>query len=342
MKKILLMSFALTVLFLATPAHAQNGNDDQRGQGIEISPPLIQLKADPGETITTEIRLRNMTDVELVAQGAVNDFLAGDESGTPRILFKEDEKSPYSLKDYIFEVPTVMLQPRELRSTEATINVPEDASPGGHYGIVRFVAAPSRPGAEESAVNLSASIGTLVLLEVSGEVKRSLEVREFTTVKDIPEQQKSTGNQNQDNVGNATGFFEYTPVSFRTRLANTGNVHQQPHGTIRVYNTFGKEMATLEFNQSDRNILPESIRRFNHTLEREWMFGRYTAQVNLHSTVNATTSFWVIPYKMGAIVIILLTAVIFFSRRALRAYKRNILRKYQQQNNDRNDQPRSF
>ncbi len=349
MKKTLLISLALAAVLFVIPVHAQNqnnGNDDQRGQGIEISPPLIELEADPGETVTTEIRLRNVTDVELVAQGVVNDFLAGDESGTPRILFEEDEQSPYSLKEYVTEVPTVTLQPRELKSTEVTINVPEDASPGGHYGVIRFVAVPSDSDADGSAVNLSASIGTLVLLEVSGEVRSSLEFQEFTTVEQIPERQNSARDQNQDNVTAATGFYEYAPASFRSRLSNTGNVHVQPHGTIRIFNMFGKETGTLEFNKTDRNILPDSIRRFNHTFDKEWMAGRYTAQVDLNygdgENISATTSFWVIPYKMIAIIVILLAAIVFFGRRALHIYKRNVVRKYQQQSGDQNDQPPRF
>lgn len=338
MKTTLLMSLVLLALIVTPPVQAQNDSNSQRGQGIEISPPLVELEADPGESVTVDIRLRNVTDLELVAQGAVNDFLAGDESGTPQILFEEDDPSPYSLKEFIPQTPTVTLEPRELKTAQVTIEVPEGAAPGGHYGIIRFVALPESSGMEGSAVDLSASVGTLVLLDVSGEVERSLDVREFITINEPPEDSETSQEQGseEEEAGVATSFFEYAPVSFRTRLSNTGTVHLQPQGGIRVYNTLGNETGKIQFNPTDRNILPDSLSRFNHTLDKEWMLGRYTAEMEVGygdgEAVTATTAFWVIPYKIIGIILVMLAAIGFFGRKALRVYKQNVVRKYQQQN----------
>lgn len=326
---------AIAIGVAANIALAQTDNDDTRGQGIELSPPIIELQADPGETVTAEIKLRNITDVEILAQGAINDFLAGDETGAPKILFEEDEESPYSLKDYIVPVPDLRIEPREVETVGITINVPEDASPGGHYGVVRFIAIPSGSDVDGSAVDLTASIGTLILLDVSGDAKESLEVEQFDTATN---ESLNTGNDtefSEPTPPELGEFFEYGPVGFVTRLKNTGNVHFQPSGNIKITNMLGKEVDTIEFNATARNVLPASTRRFDHVLDSKWLFGRYTATLDLayggdDTDLSAVTTFWVIPWKIVAGVLLLLVTVIYFGRQALLAYKRSIIKQHRQ------------
>lgn len=323
---------------LAQSDNTEQPGDDARGQGIEISPPRIELNADPGETVTTEIHIRNITDLEVLVQGAVNNFVSGDESGEPRILFEEDEESPFPLKDYISDVPDLTLKPHERRAVQVTVNVPEDAAPGGHFGLVRFSAIPAESEGGASEVNLSASIGTLILLNVSGEIEESLVIEELAASKSLGEEDSEEDVSLDQNKGS---FFETGPITLITRLNNTGNVHLQPSGSLTVSNMLGQEVGGKAFNKSQGNVLPGSIRRFEHEFnDKEFWFGRYTATAQLQygsedTTLKETVAFWVIPYKIITVVLVMLVAVGYFGRKALQAYKRNIVKKYQQQNSGR-------
>lgn len=293
------------------------------GQGLEISPPLLELDADPGETLRTEIRVRNITGLDVRTVGSVEDFVARDESGTPRILGDSDEASPYPLAEYVQRVPELELAPTEQKSAEIIIDVPENASPGGHFGVVRFSGTAADPNQEGSIVDLRASVGVLILLNVSGDTTEELTVEELFVSRD----------------GQKGRFFETGPFTFSTRLKNSGNVYLQPAGELSVTNLFGKEVATIPFNNNDddkRNVLPDSIRRFDEELnEKDVWFGRYTLAADLQYGPEGTRAqdsvdFWVIPYKIVGVVLLMLVAVGIFGRKALRSYKQHVVRKYQQ------------
>ena len=170
---------------------------------------------------------------------------------------KARKKAVHTIKDWINTIPEVTLKPGEQKTIDVTLSVPKDAGPGGHYGVIRFTGTP--PEVDSSAVSLSASIGTLVLVTVSGDVHEEASVAELYT------------SQN----GKKRSLFEYGPVTINTRFKNTGNVHARPSGTVVVTNMFGKTVDTFKFNEIKGNVLPQSIRRYENSLNKRLLFGRY-------------------------------------------------------------------
>ncbi len=59
----------------------------ENGQAFSISPPLIELNADPGQTVNATIKFSNISNDELLIKNQLNDFGASNESGEPNILF---------------------------------------------------------------------------------------------------------------------------------------------------------------------------------------------------------------------------------------------------------------
>lgn len=295
---VLLASLAL-LLFAVLPlirVQAQGA-----GQGLEISPPLLDLKADPGQTLQAQIKLRNVTGSTLVARAQYDDFVATGEEGQPKLLLDSKEQSPYTIKEWLNSIPSVTLAPQQQKTVDLIIKIPNDASPGGHYGVIRFTGAP--PEVDETAVSLSASIGTLVLVNVSGDVKEEAKIIELFT------------SQN----GKKRGLFEYGPITLTTRVENTGNVHIQPTGTTRITNMFGREVQSYKFNETRGNVLPASVRKFESELKKKLLFGKYTVQSDLvfgadSKIISARHTFWVIPYKLIAIVLVGLALLVFFIR----------------------------
>lgn len=303
--------FALTGLLPINATAATN-----TGQGLEISPPLLDLKADPGQVLKTQVRVRNVTNESLVVRAGFEDFIANGEDGQPKILLDANEKSPYSLKDWLGTTPSLTLAAGERQTLDLTLTVPNDASPGGHYGVVRFTGTP--PELEDTGVSLSASVGTLLLVNVSGDVSESAKVAELYTGKG----------------GKRGWLFEYGPIGITTRLQNTGNTHFQPKGTVQVRNMFGKDVEVSQFNQTTRNVLPGSVRKFEQTLDKKLLFGRYTVQADIvygadNKIASKTISFWVIPYKLIILAIAAIALLVFGPRR----YNRYIISRSQKKPN---------
>ena len=161
-KRVITVFIILAVFIAPSVVKAQTPT---AGQGLEISPPLVDLKADPGQTINANLRIRNVTNQTLAVSSEVNDFTAGGEDGQPKLLLEEGEVSPYSVKGWVSTIPEVTLRPGEQKQVVIKMSVPSNASPGGHYGVVRFTGTP--PGLEGTGVSLSASIGQLILVNVS-------------------------------------------------------------------------------------------------------------------------------------------------------------------------------
>jgi hypothetical protein len=115
----------------ATPTAAPAAGS--AGQGLEISPPVIELTANPGDTLTANIRVRNVTKGELIAKGKADDFGAGDsEEGQPKLLLEDTGVTRYSMKYWVQNVPDIRLAPQELKTNTIRIVIPKNAEPGGH------------------------------------------------------------------------------------------------------------------------------------------------------------------------------------------------------------------
>ena len=300
---------------------AQQAPSPGSGQALEISPTLVTLDADPGEELTLQVRLRNVSSEALIVSGEINDFLAGDELGAPRVIMEEDMEefadNPYSIREWIDSVPEILLEPGEIETLTATINVPANASPGGHYGVIRFSGTP--PELEDTGVSLAASVGTLVLLTVSGDITEAAEVEEFTVMKD----------------GETPRLFESQPLQLVQRIRNTGNVHIQVRGQVFIKDMFDRDLAAANVNLSQQNILPDSVRRFEQDIDssligNKRLFGRYTANLELtygdEQTISDTITFWVIPYRLIGGIILAVIIVSLGIWIMLKRYRRRILK----------------
>ena len=236
-RRIALSALAFTIaLSSLVPLSAFAANQDV-GQALEIAPPVLNIKANPGEAVKTTISLRDVSTSPLVVRNQINDFVAAGEDGTPKLLLDENaEPSPYSLKDWIQPLPEFTLKPREVNQLPVTINVPANAAPGGYYAVVRFTASP--PGLDGTGVSLSASLGTLILLRVNGDAKEAVSIEQFAATKN----------------GDEKSLFESAPVTFLTRIRNSGSSHEQPSGQVAIKDMFGNAVANVNVNLNQNNI----------------------------------------------------------------------------------------
>jgi len=283
-------------------------------QGFQIRPLIVDLNADRGKTYTINVNLMNVTTADLVYKGAARDFKAHDESGTPEVLLNSNLPASSSVAGWISIPQNIAIKSKQNKTFPVTITIPPNAEPGGHYGVLQF--SGSAPELESTGVAAEASVGTLLFIRVNGQATESLELRDFFTMRG---QSRSS-------------WFEYGPITLVERINNTGNVHMRPTGEVTISNMFGKTVATLKVNEQKNIVLPTSTRRFDQTLHKKWLFGRYTASVSLAygtqgQVLLGTTSFWVVPYKLIVLILLVLAALVLTIRFFIRRYNAKIIQK---------------
>ena len=207
----------------------------------------ISLVANPGTTVTTDIRIRNEgTQAETLKTGLMKFGARGDE-GRPELMDREAGDSYF---DWVTITPSqFVIQPNEYKTVRVSIDVPSDAA-FGYYYAVTFSRASDEKAAKGQTVK--GSIATLILLEanVPG-AKRELQVVEFKSEKKL---------------------YEFLPAKLTVKIRNTGNVHAVPHGDVSI-NQGDKELSRIQLNPAGSYILPGSNRVF--TLEWNDGFPRY-------------------------------------------------------------------
>lgn len=313
-----LAAITLAVLAPAVSTHAVN---DTSGQALEIAPPVITLTADPGQTLSTQINLRDISNSPLIVTGTINDFSAQGEEGNPKIDVDNAEPSPYSIKSWLQPLQQLNLKSKELQKLPIIINVPKNAAPGGYWGVVRFSATP--PGVEGTGVSLSASLGSLIFIRVNGDAKESINIEQFFT--------------SEPGKDAASSLFETTPIDFSVRIKNNGSVHEQPVSRIEIKDMFNRDVAAVNVNLEQRNVLPGSIRKFTAPLDKSGLgttslFGKYTATIKTtygtnKQSVTSQIVFWVIPYRLIIVIIAGLLLLAFIVRALLKNYRRSITKR---------------
>lgn len=314
------LSLIALVLFSTTPVFAQasTNTNQSAGQALEIGPPLVNLKGDPGQNVKATISLRDVSQGKLIVSNEINDFTAGGEDGTPKLLLNQTTPGANSIIPWIKALPQFTLVPLQIQQLTVDVNIPKNAAPGGYYGVIRFSGRP--PGIDSNGVSLSASIGALVFIRVNGQARESMSVVEFNT----------TG----DN-GNKNWLFEALPFNFNERIKNDGNTFEQPTGSVTITDMFGKQVGKQFINEAQGQVLPGTIRKFTQQFNKDvignqYLFGKYTADMTMqygdsNQTLTSTLTFWIIPYRLIAAIIIGLIALGLLIRYALQRYRERIL-----------------
>ncbi len=295
----------LTFLVVCVPAvKAQEITREKVGAGdygdFVVGPGKVELPLNPGESRIVEMTVTNRLGEPRVFN-IVTEDAAGSQDPSRAIVLLGDDRGPYTLKDYLhFPESSFILEAGERARIPVTISIPEDAAPGGRYGsvLVTTTSVPNDNRLSSEARPSSAivtRIGTLFFITTPGEVEIEGQLEDFSTVPDKK-------------------FFTKGPISFAALYRNTGSIHLNPYGTISIKNMLGEEVGFVEMDPW--YAMPQSLRYREAIWEREFLFGRYTATLEINRGYNdlvdtKTISFWVIPLKLiipavGGLVLVLL------------------------------------
>jgi hypothetical protein len=313
------VSFAAVLSLIALGVAGVSAQTTNKvANGFQISPVRSEFTIEKSKSQTLTISIQNPTDVAPIAKPIVNNFIASDDqSGEPRLILDDTSQQPKNnFKNLVGSIPDVPLGPKEKKDVNVNITVPADASSGGYYGAIRWVpAAASNTG----NVGLTASVGTIILVTVPGNLHEQLDLEQLTTAQG----------------GNAKAFFTKGEVQLITELKNSGDIHVKPFGKVTIKKTFGGQVAEFEFNNTDpkANVLPGSTRKFVNTIPKEAQkFGRYTVTINLGYSqgsgqlITSSTTYWYMPpaYLIGfAVIVVLIVGAILWTVRKYRSRRKH-------------------
>ena len=142
-----------------------------------ITPIRYELELEPGESATFPASIRNNGPDSVTLPTTTSDFQSNGPNGVPSIVRKSELVYPdQELSTWISLSDTsVTLAPGEEKTIMFTIDVPVNATPGGHYGAVLF----RNPGSETSttgSVGINVDYGIIILVDVEWELIVDVEI----------------------------------------------------------------------------------------------------------------------------------------------------------------------
>lgn len=309
------VGFAVTVaaFFITTPTSAAQSKS---ANTLKVSPVRSDIEVPAGTRKVVQATVTNLADTPVRVTPVANDFIAGDERGTPALMLEEGQYAPtHSLKRFMSPLAPVTIPPKGSKTINVVVTVPVNAQAGGYFGAVRFM--PTDPD-EGGQVNLSPSVASLILLKVPGAIVEDLKVTTFAVQK-----------------GDAPSIYFQNPqdLQLALRFENKGNIQTAPLGKIQVRQ--GDEVIyEADFNTQNPHdmILPDSARRWEVPIKDVGSFGRYTATATFtygekNQTVEMTQVFWVAPlwvlFAIGGAVLLLLGLAILITILLIRRSGKN-------------------
>lgn len=268
-----------------------------------VGPGKIETTIKPGETKVVELTVSNRIGETREFKLEIEDFTGSSDPEKPVVLLGADH-GPYTLKDYISFPQTAFELGHSMRARiPVTISVPANAAPGGHYGSV-LVSTVTRSSQSEGLENaaptsvIQSRIGTLFFITVPGDVEKNGELTDFTVIPDAL-------------------WHESGPIDFGLTYENTGSIHTNPYGEIRIKNMLGKEVAFIEVEPWFS--LPQSLRLREVAWGRTFLVGRYSAVAEINRGYDDIIDtkelvFWVLPWKVVLVTFVGLFLIIFIFR----------------------------
>lgn len=319
----------LLVLYALFPsyAYAQSANR----LDITVSPISLDITGQPGITVQNRIRVHNNGSTPLHLSVSLKKIVPADTD--PGFQLVDPTPQDEFISWIHIETPRFEAPPQEWVYIPFSISIPSNAAFGYYPAfVINQEASPS-----SGTAVLSGGVAVLTALNVlSPNAHVESDLLDFSASSQIT---------------------EWLPVTFFATIKNKGNIHVRPRGNIFISSGEKNDIDILEVNLDQSTIIPGSTRTFTSswtngfiTKEKDesgrerfvihWekitnmRIGKYTARLLLvydagtrDATLEAITTFWVVPWKLLLILLTLLLVIIISIRLLFRWYVRRLLKK---------------
>lgn len=324
-KSVVLATFAIVAIGIV-PFLASLPTGAQSSAALSI-PPKKNYTLDPGRSVNDTLVVRNLDgERELNLSVRVVDFSFMDDGGAPELFLAEDApQTTWSLKPFLTVPETVTIPPRESRTLDVNVSIPEGQGGGSFYSAIVY----STSSPDGGNVGLSASGVTLMFTNISGDVDETMTLEKFGAYRTA----------SRDREASYLRFTTVEPEMIAYTLKNEGNVTQSPVGSITLKNIFGGERVITNVNPNDSLALRGQTRTFTSCIKlknEETAFeggtvqtnacvpsglwpGRYKATINLlygqngneTQEINGTAVFWYMPWWFIAVLLVVILAIAY-------------------------------
>lgn len=252
-----IMVLAASLLWGATPAQAQAFD-------LTVVPAKVEMTVQPGSSLDFTIRLINQASEPLELLVYPMDYYVNPDN---TFVFQEPGYYSYSCASWVQVIhERVVVPPASQVDEPFKLNIPPDAEPGGHYGVIFFQDARQPP--PEQGVEPSPRVGSLLLLTIPGEIVREGNITKFEIQSDYF---SLWGPAAEGQAGWPTRSMAY-----HLEVENVGNVHITIYAIIRYWSRFGFGLGTLELGFM--TILPGTVRYFDGYLPNPPSLGIFKAE----------------------------------------------------------------
>lgn len=315
---IILVFIVVGLLTALLPSTTTSAQDNQGAFALQVTPSPIIETVKPGEYKEIEFQIRNQSSNKENLRVDLRKFEVNSENGDIEL----SEEVPQDVASWVrVQTPTFTVGPGAAFNEKLIANPPD--SVGFSYNFAVVISRSQEPNVTTGNTKLKGSVAVFTLLSVDKPgATRKLEVKVFTSRKRL---------------------YEYLPATFVTTLTNTGNTIVQPYGNIFIQRspTALQPITTLSLNSKGAYILPgvsrslvvnwdQGFPRYVETkdadnaslkqqLQWDWAnvqqlrIGKFYAKLvavyndgQRDVPIEAVVSFWVIPWKLGLVVVLLL------------------------------------
>lgn len=228
---------------------------------ITLSPVSKQHSVKPGQTIRSNFKVVNTGEVAFDFTVYARPFSVKDISYQQDFQTLTERSKAYSWVQ--FERTSWTVKAGETVTVDYTLRVPDNATPGGHYGVMF---AETQPAADAGdSVARKKRVGSVLRVTVDGDISR-------------------------------LGFFErssipmlqfHPPLTTNTLVRNSGNVDFDTEVVLTVSDIFGN---TKYRSKKDSTIYPETTREIPFNWQKVSWFGLYRVETKVSFLDESSTT----------------------------------------------------
>ena len=277
------MKFLLPVLIVIS-LFSFTGSVSAQGAGIKLIPTTIEKAANPGDVLNESLTITNVNSEEKEYFIYKRNIKGVGDGGVPLFSRDESEVTGYELIDWVsYQDEPVKIPANGELTLPIIISIPQNATPGSHFGGIFVSAEP--PKFRENGAGVGYEVASILTIRIAGEVVDNARIRSFSTGK---------------------LFYSEKNVEFNAKIENQGNILIRPHGPLEIHNMFGGKPQVLVVNDVLAGVFPGTARDLTFSWQDEGLgFGKYEAILALsydgdggQRTIDSSLVFWVFPLKI--------------------------------------------